>query len=234
MMKLRPIKKTHAYELVIEQIIDSIESGLIRPGDRLPPERELSEQLSTSRSVIREAMRILQTTNVIEVKPGIGTFLKKDHKEKLLENMKRILIRSDAGFIQLSEVRQGLEGQAAYLAAKKASEQDLVEMHTALVRLETAVGNGELGADEDLEFHLTIARSSQNKMLVDLLHLISDKYLETLEETRRRLIQFNKVERFIKEHRDIYNSIADRNSELARELLNEHVENTIKFYRQYP
>jgi len=230
-VQLRPIKKNRAYEDVIEQIIESVEIGDIAPGEKLPSERNLSEQLSISRSVIREALSILQTGNIIEVKPGIGAFLKQDDKETLLKNMKTVFTRNEIDIIQLLEVRQSLEAQAAYLAAKRATKSDLEDIHSALVWLEQAVENKNIGADEDLSFHLAIGRASHNAMIVDLLNLISDRFLEALKETRTELMKRNKVNIYMKEHRNIYNVIVEGDAEKASELMKLHMDNMIEFHQ---
>lgn len=231
-MNLRPIKKTRAYEQVVEQIKESIEKEKFLPGDRLPSEREMSEQLSISRSVIREAMSILQTSNIIDVRPGSGVFLKKNTKEQLLNKMNKVLIPGNLNLIALLEVRQGLEAQSAYLAAMRATETDIQEIHSALINLETAVADQKIAAIEDLDFHLAIGKASKNKVLIDLLNLISDSFLETLEETRSKLMEHNKVNVFINEHREIYNAIVAGEAEKARELMTLSIGNTIDFHQQ--
>lgn len=229
---MRPIKKTRAYEQVVEQIKESIEKEKFLPGDRLPSEREMSEQLSISRSVIREAMSILQTSNIIDVRPGSGVFLKKNTKEQLLNKMNKVLIPGNLNLIALLEVRQGLEAQSAYLAAMRATETDIQEIHSALINLETAVADQKIAAIEDLDFHLAIGKASKNKVLIDLLNLISDSFLETLEETRSKLMEHNKVNVFINEHREIYNAIVAGEAEKARELMTLSIGNTIDFHQQ--
>lgn len=229
---MKPIKKTRAYEQVVIQIKDSIEKGKFLPGERLPSEREMSELLSISRSVIREAMSILQTSNIIDIRPGSGVFLKTNTKEELLNKMNRVLLPDNLDLIGLLEVRQGLEAQSAYLAAMRANEKDIQEIHKALINLEKAVENQELAATEDLAFHLAIGKASKNKILNDLLNLISDSFLENLEETRSKLREHNKVSVFISEHRVIYDAIVAGEAEKARELMTISLKNTIDFHQQ--
>src|SRR5699024_3522465 len=162
---------------------------------------------------------------------GIGAFLKQDDKETLLKNMKTVFTRNEIDIIQLLEVRQSLEAQAAYLAAKRATKSDLEDIHSALVWLEQAVENDNIGADEDLSFHLAIGRASHNAMIVDLLNLISDRFLEALKETRTELMKRNKVNIYMKEHRNIYNVIVEGDAEKASELMKLHMDNMIEFHQ---
>ncbi|NEU30659.1 FadR family transcriptional regulator [bacterium LRH843] len=233
-MNLKPIKKTRAYEQVIERILESIEQGSINPGDRLPSERELAEQLSASRSVIREAMSILQNNGIIDIRPGIGIFLMQDEKESVLNRMDKVINGNDGHnhLLELLEVRQGIEAQSAYLAAQYANEKDLKNIYTALVNLEGAVSHNLLAADEDLAFHLAVGHASKNDMIVELLQVISDRFLETLNKTRSELRKRNRVEEFIYEHRDIYNAIVDKDPEKARKLMTMSIENMKVFHKQ--
>jgi GntR family transcriptional repressor for pyruvate dehydrogenase complex len=230
---LRPIQKSaRIYEQVIERIIESIEQGIVRPGERLPSERELAAQLLISRSVIREAMSVLNASGIIEGRQGIGLFLVNDDKQRVLKRIKRLVMKDDVHLVQLLEARQGIEVQAAYLAAQRADESSTKEIYNALIRLEQAVNSGLIGSDEDFEFHMAIARASQNEMIVDLLHFISDRFLQTLEKTRSELMKHNKAIDYLKEHHEMYNAIANGEAQRAQELMTKHIENIKNFYKQ--
>lgn len=232
-MNLKPIKKTtRIYEQVIERIIESIEQGTINPGDKLPSERDLAAQLFISRSAIREAMSVLNTSGIIEGRQGIGLFLVNDDKERLLKRIKRVLMKEDIHLLQLLEARQGIEAQAAYLAAQRADKNNIDDIHRALIRLEQAVNSGMIASDEDFEFHMAIGRASQNDMIVDLLHFFSDRYLQTLEKTRMELMKHNKAIDCLKEHHELFYAIANGEAQRAHELMTIHIENIKKFYQQ--
>lgn len=234
MKKFSPIKKTRAYETVIEQLHYSIEKGWYKPGDKLPSERELSEQLSISRNVVREALSILQTSRIIEVRPGIGAFLVDSDIDVILEQIMEVITdeNSEVQLIDLLELRQGIEAIAIYAATEKADENDLQEINNALSALEKEVSKGNLGAEEDLNFHMTIGKVSKNKMVIDILNLISEQILEALEETRNKLIEEKKVEQFIGDHRRIYEAIVSGDAIEARNLMWSKLQRTIDFHRE--
>ncbi len=234
MKRFSPIKKTRAYETVIEQLRYSVEQGWYKPGDKLPSERELSEQLSISRNVVREALSILQTSRIIEVRPGIGAFLVDSDIDVILEQIMEVITDEDSEvqLIDLLELRQGIEAIAIYAATEKADENDLQEINNALSALEKEVSNGNLGAEEDLNFHMTIGKVSKNKMVIDILNLISEQILEALEETRNKLIEEKKVEQFIGDHRRIYEAIVSGDAIEARNLMWSKLQRTIDFHRE--
>lgn len=234
MKRFSPIKKTRAYETVIEQLRYSVEQGWYKPGDKLPSERELSEQLSISRNVVREALSILQTSRIIEVRPGIGAFLVDSDIDVILEQIMEVITDEDSEvqLIDLLELRQGIEAIAIYAATEKADENDLQEINNALSALEKEVSNGNLGAEEDLDFHMTIGKVSKNKMVIDILNLISEQILEALEETRNKLIEEKKVEQFIGDHRRIYEAIVSGDAIEARNLMWSKLQRTIDFHRE--
>src|SRR5690625_2547590 len=126
MKRFSPIKKTRAYETVIEQLRYSVEQGWYKPGDKLPSERELSEQLSISRNVVREALSILQTSRIIEVRPGIGASLVDSDIDVILEQIMEVITDEDSEvqLIDLLELRQGIEAIAIYAATEKADKND--------------------------------------------------------------------------------------------------------------
>ncbi|WP_047152084.1 FadR/GntR family transcriptional regulator [Aneurinibacillus tyrosinisolvens] len=233
-MKLNQIKKVRVYEQVIEQIKVSVEEGYIQPGDKLPSERELAVQLSVSRSVIREAMSVLNASGVLDIRPGIGVFLAEDEAQMLIQRMNGFLTKSSVNLMELLEVRQGLEGQAAYLAAERATEEDLEKLNKALKQLEKAAARGMVAANEDFAFHAAIVSASKNETIIDMIQLLSDRFLEGLNESRSQsLLTPHKAEKVIQEHYEIYQAIIERDSERAREMMLRHIQNVKDSYEQH-
>lgn len=231
MKRLAPIKKTRTYEMIVDQLRYSIEKGWYKPGEKLPSERELAQQLAISRNAVREALSILQTSNIIEVKPGIGAFLVEDNIENILEKIMNIIVGNEQiNLIELLEVRQGIEATAIYLATQNRNLEHIKHIENALIALENEVSNNKLGAKEDLNFHMAIGRASENKMIIDILNLISDQILEALKETRYRLVQEDKVQEFITDHRNIYETIVSGEALKARDLMWNKLQRTIDFH----
>lgn len=225
-MNINQIKKVRVYEQVIEQIKDSIEQGQIHSGQKLPSERELAVLFHVSRSVIREAMSVLNASGVLDIRPGIGVFLADDEEQLLVQRMNRVLKKDSVHVLELIEVRQGLEGQAAYLAAQRATPKDMEKIKQALHALESAVMSQDVAANEDFAFHAAIIRASKNETIIEMTRLLSDRFLAGLNESRSEsLKEPKKAERVLREHRAIFQAIADKDAEYARSLMLGHLEN---------
>lgn len=224
-MSFEPIKKKRVYEYVIERIKASIELGEIKPGDKLPSERDMAKLLNVSRAAIREALSVMESFGMLEIKTGIGVFLIEDQIDILLDKLDIIL--SDRGFklIEVLEVRQGIETQAAYLAAQRALSHDLKSIEEALNKLEARVKEGKLAAEEDHLFHLSVVAASKNHLLIKMLSLISDHFVQGLHKSREQSLMVpGRSKLVLHEHQEIFEAIISRNADLAREKMWFHLE----------
>jgi GntR family transcriptional repressor for pyruvate dehydrogenase complex len=232
-LNLSPIKKKRVYQQVIERIKESIEQGSIQAGNKLPSERELAAQLSVSRSVVREAMSVLNESGLLNIRPGIGVFLIEEEEPSLLHRINQILQKEQINLVELLEVREGLEGQAAFLAAQRGEEKDLKEIYSCLLRLEQAVKEGKIAAQEDFAFHMAVVRASRNESIVEILRLLSDRFLEGLNQSRSRSVQLTqKAMAVVKEHYGIYEAIAAGDPERARKKMLDHIQNVKQSYKE--
>lgn len=225
-MKLTPVQKQRVYQMIIDQIKASIERKELKPGDRLPSERELAELLSVSRSAVREAISVLESAHIVRIAPGIGVFLEEDRNKDLLIKMNEIVSPSGANLIQLIEVRQAIEVQAAYLAALRRTDADLRSIGAAYSALVQSARAGKVAAEEDYRFHLSVVEASDNQMLLETVKFVSDKCLEGLRESRSQSMRIpGKSEAVLEEHRLIYEAIEERDANKALEKMWEHLQN---------
>lgn len=132
MEDFKVIKRRRLYQDVVGQIHDLIRDGTLKPGDRLPPERELAEQFEVSRSSIREAMRALELQGLVASRPGSGTFVSTDSLESLVAIIASSLGGAREYLDYTFEVRRLLEPQIAALAAERATEADINRIAEAL------------------------------------------------------------------------------------------------------
>ncbi|WML50792.1 FadR/GntR family transcriptional regulator [Neobacillus sp. PS3-12] len=225
-MNFNEIKKTRVYEQVIEQIKGLMELGKLKGGDKLPSEREMAGMFNVSRSVIREAMSVLNAGGVLDIRPGIGVFIVDDEESTLIQRMDRALKKGNVSLQELLEVRQGLESQAAYLAAHRATPKDIERLEAAYHSLLEAVKKESVGAKEDFIFHEAIIKASKNEILMEMLRLLSDRLLVGILESRSNsLKQPQRIEDVLKEHKRIVEAISNRDADLAKKLMFEHLEN---------
>lgn len=217
---LKKIEKTKIYEIAVNQIKDQIENGTWAVGSRLPSERVLAEKLGVGRPSIREALRVLEVMGYIEIKPGQGNFVTKpnsdDRRAKVLQSM----LQEDANVVELLEVREILEPQIAYLAAQSASEKDIRVLEGILDQMDKHNNLGESTFEDNIDFHLAVARSVDNKVLYQVQKLL----LKSSRETVARYFQVpGRNTKSLVGHREILDAIRDGDSELARDLMLQHL-----------
>lgn len=228
---LKPVEKQkRVYQQIIEQIRESMEKGTLKPGDKLPSERELASMMSVSRTAIREALSVMESAGLVEVLRGVGVFLKEDESSLLLNKMDSILQQRGIDLIELLEVRQGIEGQAAYLAAIRRTDSDLDNIKTAYEQMKKEYASNQVAELEDFNFHMSIVQASKNEMLGKAVKLFSDAFLDGVKQLRHKSIPSGKSEMVLQEHWDIYEAIAKQEPEKAQEAMLLHLRNAQKRY----
>src|SRR3954468_21507476 len=161
----------------IGRIKEMIRSGELRPGDRLPPEKELSEALGLSRSSLREAVKALEVIRVLDVRRGDGTYVTSLTPDLLLDAMSFVVdIHQDASVLELFEVRRILEPAAAALAAPRMTAPDIAHLRALVAEVDGTTSADDLVAN-DVVFHRCIAERSGNAYLTSLLDTLSGSTL---------------------------------------------------------
>ncbi|MBP1931420.1 FadR/GntR family transcriptional regulator [Ammoniphilus resinae] len=225
-MDYAPIKKQRVSDIIVERIKDSIENGIIKPGDKLPSERELASSLNVSRGTVREALSILEAKGVVEVQSGKGVFLLQNSQAELFRLLNATFREERTDLLELLELRQSLEGQASFFAAERRNEQDLENIKQALERLENSVCTNQVAAQEDYDFHMAIVEASHNSMMVTTLRMISEACIDGLQAARSEAMLIpGKPKVVLQEHIEIFQAINEANPEKARQLLIHHLEN---------
>lgn len=204
--------------LAIKQMIID---GELRPGDRLPPEKQLSEHLGLSRNSLREAVKALEVIRVLDVRQGDGTYVTSLNPGLLLEVLGFVLdLGQDHSVLETLEVRRMLEPSATALASQHVSEADLDALDTLMA---TLTPNSEVAdlVEADLEFHRTINRASGNQYLSSLLESLANTTVRA--RVWRGHTQQGSVGRTIEEHREILRALRDRDAERARSWATIHI-----------
>ena len=188
--RTRGTKAAGAAHRTVRTIAETIVSGVLNPGERLPTERALAEQLQVSRSTVREAIRSLEAMGVVEVRRGDGSYVTSLEPQYLLDTAAFVtrLLR-DHTVLEMFEVRAILEFAATAMAAARMTEADHAELRHQVRRIEEANSVEDI-LSADLAFHSLIAAASGNAMLVSLLETFSAKtyrarYLKSKIEFRR-------------------------------------------------
>ncbi|GGO64180.1 FadR/GntR family transcriptional regulator [Nonomuraea cavernae] len=166
--RFEPVRTVRAYERIVEQVEEAIESGTLCPGQRLPSERDLMGQFSVSRSTVREALRVLQARGLVRSRPGDphGAEVQPFTPTELRKSMTMLARVDGLSLGELVQFRMVLDSSANLLAARLRTDEQLAEMDTAIAAMRAAV---EVGYDEfstaDVAFHDTVAQASGNKLI---------------------------------------------------------------------
>lgn len=227
--KFKPIDKTSLSEEISRQIMRLVSSGDLRPGQRLPSERELCTRFGVGRSSLREALRCLTIVGVLETRVGEGTFLALNN-EKFIGTVLGWRVATDHKNVEnLMKVRIALESETAANAALNSSQQSIDELEGILKKMGAALKDRPGFAAADAAFHLAIAKASDNELVFDLLTLIRSQ----LEQTLLRVGAWPRgPETACSEHRRILDAIRNRDAESAKAAMRDHIGEALKRYER--
>lgn len=207
---------------IIGQIKQLISSGQLKPGERLPAERVLAEELGVGRSYVREAIRKLEFFGLLKTSPQSGTYVS-GYNIRILEGLLMNVINLNTDdFAALIEVRYYLELTIARLAAQRRTIEDIQEIRCALDDYERKVKGEQSAVEEDLYFHLKIAHASANPVYESiLLTLLPDIIRHTIE---KQICGKGRAVRALKEHEKLVKAIEAGLPEEAEIAMAEHLE----------
>ena len=196
-------------------------SGELKPGDRLPPEKELGDKLGLSRSSLREAVKALELIRVLDVRHGDGTYVTSLEPRLLLDAMSFVVdLHQDASVLEIFEVRRILEPAAAAMAAQRVAPDDIEALREIVRSVADDTSVEELVA-HDLSFHRHISELSGNAYLSSLLDTLASSTVRA--RIWRGLTAKNAVAQTLAEHRRIVEALATGDPELVRSLVTVHI-----------
>jgi DNA-binding FadR family transcriptional regulator len=215
------IVRSSLSEQVARHLEEWIISRALRPGDRLPSEREMCEQFGLSRTVIREAVKVLAERGLVSIQPGRGNFVSQLSARDLTETVNRFLRFSNEAYEDLLEVRELLEVKIAELAAQRAGPEDCERLKAAVEAMVAARDDAGGYLEADQTFHSVLAQATQSGVILALI----DSLVGYLEDIRLMGFSVNADKRGPDEHRQIYQAVCDRNPAAARRAMREHLQN---------
>jgi GntR family transcriptional regulator, transcriptional repressor for pyruvate dehydrogenase complex len=224
LLALRLERRQTPSEEVTEQLLGYLLSGRIRPGTRLPSERQLAERLGVGRSAVREAIKSLSLLGLLEVRQGSGAYLSGHSSDLLPRVLEWGLLLGEPSMRDIIELRHHLEVTAAGLAAERASTDDVQELRALVARMGEAGNDVPAYVDADTEFHLRLAQAGGNAVLASLISNIGSltrvwatRVLEHAGETASSLAM----------HAPIIDAVAAGDIEAARCAMEAHMERAI-------
>ncbi|MFC4242128.1 FadR/GntR family transcriptional regulator [Gryllotalpicola reticulitermitis] len=214
----------------IARIRAMILSGQLQPGQRLPPEKPLSEALGLSRNSLREAVKALELIRVLDVRRGDGTYVTSLEPALLLEAVSFVTdLHHDRSLYELLEVRRILEPASALIATARASDAEIEGLAARAGAASEQTGVEDLVA-ADLDFHAAIARLAGNEYLLGLIEALSSKTVRV--RVWRALTQDGAARRTLDEHAAIVDAIRQRDPQLAHARVLAHIDGVEQWVRR--
>jgi GntR family transcriptional repressor for pyruvate dehydrogenase complex len=222
---LEPIRPKKISEEIVEQIKALIARGELKPGDRIPSERDLATMLGVSRPSVREAIMVLEAMGFVESRQGGGTFVRALTETSITDPLARLVEQKDPELLRaLVEVRMGLESWSAFLAAQRAEDGEVAELRRLYEVMETQARRGVWDAEVDADFHYAITAASHNSLQMHVLDSIHTLFHTTIQVALTEFYrQRSHVERLLTQHREILEAIAAHDPERARQQMMNHL-----------
>lgn len=218
---------SYAQSLIISKIKDLVNFKNLEPGDKLPSERLLAEKFNVSRSNIREAIQKLEQYGLLKSIPQSGTFVADIGQVALNGMIDDILTLGEPNFKSLVETRILLELKTAKLAALRRTPEDLLQMRRALDNYSLKVLKGEDAVQEDLLFHLSIAKACANSTLNNFMLVITPQIIINFK--KYYVCEVDKPTIGIKEHEAIFEAIKNQDPKTARQMMKDHFRELYKY-----
>lgn len=220
---LTPVKSVRLSDEVYDRILSLISKGILGPGDKLWPERELADRFRVSRQSVREALNRAKLLGLIEIRPGDGTFVRSLAPGSLIEPLATLLERETGRVLEFLQVRKVLEGWCAAEAARRGRPADFRKLGLCLKRMARISQTGGLLGKPDVDFHIAIAEATHNTVMahiVDSLRAMFQAVLRVRFATRDPA----RTQLLVAQHERIFEAIRRRNPGEATKATVAHLE----------
>jgi len=224
-----PLRNERAFESIARQLRESIYSGNLKPGDKLPTERELAQIFNTSRVSVRSALLNLEHSGLLRIKKGAsgGFFIGEVNSKAISDSLSAMLRMGKASISDLTEARTILEPQAARLAAKRATVKDIKKIEQAVLSFRDRIQQKLAPDPSDLNFHICVAEASRNPVMI----LISRSLMELLfQKIGAYLVNGKGNERIVRGHERILEAIKKKDGQKAQALMLKHIKSMKRIF----
>jgi GntR family transcriptional repressor for pyruvate dehydrogenase complex len=224
----RPVSTGRISEIIVEQIRALMRQGQLKPGDRLPPERDLCERFGVSRVTVREALRMLESSGLVQIRVGArgGAFVTAPSGDRVGEGLADMLTLSAISAADVTEVRMILEVGIVPLVCERATEQDIADLEMICERSEEALRAGTYSMDYSLEFHARVAQATHNPAVVMLVESFRGPIHMSLQQAREVAPEMGELG--TREHERFIEAIRRREADVATKIMREHLERTAR------
>jgi GntR family transcriptional repressor for pyruvate dehydrogenase complex len=224
MNPFRPVKSQKISERIVQQIKGAILRGTMKPGDRLPPERELVERFKASRISVREALKTLETSGLLAIKPGSGVFVSGVDSKPLSESLSSLLRIQKASLNELTEARIILEPGIARLAAQRITPEEIEQLERNIEETNQVVHSRRPAYQPNIEFHSLLAEATHNPVIALMMRPLFDVLKEMnleMEGSLQRRVEISKGA--VAYHQRILKALKEKDEEKVYELMWRHV-----------
>ena len=213
------------YQDIGGKLRSAIAAGDFMAGDRLPPEREIAESFAVSRSVVREALIMLELEGVVEVRKGSGVYVLTQQPEP---SGKWSTFQGDSGFgpFELLQARQLVESEVAAFAATQATKADILKMRDAIEMERQFIEQGVVDETADELFHNLLAQASQNSVLANMVaELWQVRHRSPMWHGIQQHVGKNDHHQWLQDHQTILQAVLRRDAKAAKQAMWQHLEN---------
>lgn len=225
-MDITPISSKRIYQSIVEQIVRLIREGKLRPGDRLPPERSLTEMLGVSRASLREALRAMEVIGLVEVRPGEGAFISELNITPFMDAVTPLLLHDGDLESDLLEFRKAIEIDAVRIVIGNGAHgaEKLLPFLDAM-RSALECGDTEAGAQADIQFHKTLLHLTDNRMFMLAADCIGCLLASSVRFNREKILRRSGyLSVLLDQHGRIYRAVAGGDMAEAEKSLREHLD----------
>jgi len=225
-------KKEVLPDQIVSNILEMIKEGKLVSGQKLPPERELAVQMNVGRPTVRSALRALASMNVIEIRPGSGTFISSLSTGSLIEHLEFVYFLEPNSITQLYEARKSLELSTVALAAERITDDELQELEKSVIRMKLADSEHRIDEAYELDrtFHKLIATATRNPLLAQFVEVVGE--LVGIDY-RREIIQMRGTATTSGEdHERILAALKQRDPDAARSAMLIHLTHSEEGHRK--
>ncbi len=216
------VERSALPDQIAERILQMIKDRELRPGDKLPPERDLSVMMNVGRPALREALRALSLMNIIEIRQGTGAYVTQLDTAQLVQHLDFVFSLNDAAIMDLFDARKIVEAGIAELAARHITDEDIALLEACLQKSVDSAYDPELFLHADLQLHTMIATIARNPILLRFIESIHQLGLAS----RRRTGRLGGVtEQSMSDHHHIVEALKVRDPQAAREAMLAHLGN---------
>ena len=220
--KFKPLEKKRTFVVIADQIKELVYSGVYKPNDKLPPERELAIQFNTGRMAVREALRVLEDSGFITIKQGSrgGAFIKAIGSKVVKRSFTDFIMLGNVDIQELTEARMTLELSVAEFAMERITDEEMEILHQNILTTKRLEKEGSEMSEGVVSFHMLLARSAKNSIFETLLASILDIYLSFLD-------RWNVDAKFkadhVNEHIKIYEALKNGELSLFKKAISDHI-----------